>query len=223
MRNSLWLALVLMVAGACGSDGDGDGDTEPIDGMLDGEAILEALLDVDGAESGLDCDTIDGVDSSQLASAGTRTVMFSPNALSFRNLDGAGSFNLGDDPAGSDFRFNIRLPQEIDDTQPIELYVLTQLYGGPAPCGVHLSVRAIEIRDGDGFDLTTELDGGEVQAYTSLSEQKELRVTLSNSADATIAPGAWLWVIATRTGNHANDTCTQGLGIWGAAIEYQAL
>ncbi|HUS66335.1 MAG TPA: hypothetical protein VMZ28_17405 [Kofleriaceae bacterium] len=221
MRSPAALALSSLLLVACGGgddDGDSDGiavDSSPLSELTAAE-LLEMLLDVDGDGSGLDADTIDGVDSDDLARATRRSVDIQPSSL---EVDDTDEPILANANARATLRF--RIPPDAVPGEPIELDVRATVAAG-TPCGLVISGEAIAL-EGEGEQLTdVTVVGGNTVTVSSI-DYFTIRVTIDSEDDSHLEPGTWLFLALYRSGLEGTDTCTAAMGIVGAAVEYQGL
>lgn len=196
----------------CGGGGDDDPDGSAA-ATLSGADILAKLLEVDGEGSGLDCDTVDGLDSAALARAGSRTIqvpLAQPGVSVL--LSGAGNTN---------FHTRLLVPADAAADQPLTARILTRVVTG-APCDVDLSPDAVRVVPGDPDVVpeTATLSGGQPFAVSASNQPQELTFTVTGDPGE-IAPGAWLAIGIDRFAGDPSDSCGDDLELMMVAIDYQ--
>lgn len=133
-----------LAAAACGGDDDGGSSADSAPTVeLTGEQILDKLIEVDGDGSGLDCDTLDGVDGDELARAGRRT----------QNISTTPGDTLGQHAAF------VRIPVDAVPGAPIDFY----LTGGMADAPCAIVVEADFFTYPGEFDVEPDLIAGDIE------------------------------------------------------------
>lgn len=213
--------MLIAVIGVLGCGGDDDGG-EAIDGApqveLTAEDILEMLLDVDGDGSGLDCDTVDGVDSADLARVTRRTVDVQPLSI---NVNGGGSNSppfLGN-AADQFIQFVFRVPPDAVPEQPIDVHLVGVTSG--TPCGIVLAAQGM-LYVGGGDIQPGSIEGGETVTISS-SAYTPIKATIGPDAAGKMVPGDSIIISITRQGLDSSDTCPEGFVVNAAAVEYQGI
>jgi hypothetical protein len=185
---------------------------------LTGEDILDKLLDVDGDGSSLDCDTLDGVDSPDLARVTKRVVDFPRPAFEIMGFEGPVLANI----AGATMTVRFRVPPDAAPDMPFD-FLLVGDTGSGTPCGIVLDPSASVLVPGTSYaPLTATIDGGETVTISS-SDYVELKFTFSSDTAGVLAPGTWVAISIGREGANVSDTCPGGLNLWYAAVEYQEI
>ena len=208
------LVMALALA-ACGGDDDAadvDAAEAPVPDELTGQDILDRLLEVDGDDSGLDADTIDGIDSDGLARAGRRTVTIQhDNVAALDDLPEAGSSGI-----------NVRLymPPDIVAGEPIDLVLIGQI-AGAAPCGMRILAGASPYQHGAILAAVEGEIDGQPQTTVTVPDGDlfELEATFESED---FVPGNWGLFSIGRDHDHAQDTCTTDFDLVGIAFEYTA-
>jgi hypothetical protein len=210
------LSLLVLALAACGGGGDDDGVVavdSALPAELTGEDILDKLLEVDGEGSGLDSDTIDGLDGADLARTTRRIVDVQASSLDITNdPDPPALVNAG----SPIMNLWVRVPPDAADAAAYELHLLAGVTG--APCGVHLTPFAIQ-DDGEGGT------GGIPGAFTdndivvfAEAGRHELTAQFAEN-DSTFKRGDWIAFSVTRASGNGQDTCGD-MTIDAVAIEY---
>jgi len=210
-------ALALAMLAGCGDDG-GSG----VDGGLvnpTAQGLLDLILQVDGDGSGLDSDTLDGLDSTEFARAGLRTESIQPGALNYSaTVEGT----LDDDGAAASFRW--RIPADARAGLPIEVTFAAAVISG-TPCGLTFNPSALMFTAGtvSPINQTVAIAGGNnVTTPVAGNTIFEFVMTISEMNAGDLSPGNWLIVNLARSGADVADTCTGSVHFAGIALEYQA-
>ncbi len=216
MKRFLFLIPALCVA-SVGCDGGGDGADGG--GSATAVELLELLLDVDGNGSGLDSDTIDGIESDELARAGTRTTTIQLNSVRYDDTPDT----VFDDTTPASLNFRFRVPADAVPGQPIDVYVAGSIESG-APCGVKFTTLARSFTAGPLtlIELDSAIEGGDVLTVSNNLDVNEIKFTVSEPNPDKLVPGTWLDLSLLRLGDDGSDTCTLFFNLLGIAVEYSA-
>jgi hypothetical protein len=174
------------------------------------EAVLEKLSTVDGDGSGLDADTLDGLEASEFARAGARTVQF------FRNGDTM--FDTGGNPTISEV---IQIPRDIVANAPLHVALLFILQDGGTPCEMSI-VPALNVLPLDGGKINRiegTYEGGETTLLVPDDSYHEARFEITPDEDSGVDAGKWASIQLTK---QSADACTSNVTVVGMALEYQA-
>ena len=170
--------------------------------------VLAKLNMVGGDGSQLNADKLDGLDSSDFARSGLRTIQL------FKNGDTL--FESGGNPSVSAM---VRLPQDLVEDTPLHVRIMLTVAG--APCDLILTTigRFPELGTASLTPLNGMLDDGTTTFSIPDGSFREASLTIPPDQPGLIAPGNWVSISVNR---NTADSCTADATVYGLAVDYEA-